>query len=204
MLQSMKTNSLNICVLVIAALYSITAGAGLYKGLDEEGNIIYSDKPFNNSERFTPPAITVVDAPKIPPKKEAVIEDQVGEIFDTDFVIKKTKNSGGQPAYDKSYFVKNEEPLDDAIIDAFDSGELQLYDLSEVIPKATTTEEMDEWLDKAIEKDNKVARRTTKTSNDSSDKDDDKDDDSSDDDKPKKTSAGSLIDRLKAKNKNKE
>ncbi len=89
----MKTNSLNICVLVIAALYSITAGAGLYKGLDEEGNIIYSDKPFNNSERFTPPAITVVDAPKIPPKKEAVVEEETAETRYTKFTITAPKNN---------------------------------------------------------------------------------------------------------------
>lgn len=57
-------------------LHSSVISAGLYKGLDEEGNVTYSDKPFENSERFTPPALTIVDAPKVPPKKEVVEEEE--------------------------------------------------------------------------------------------------------------------------------
>ena len=63
MLGHMK-NTLLKNLLIPALLYTFTASAGLYKGLDEEGNVIYSDKPFENSQQFTPPAITVIDAAK--------------------------------------------------------------------------------------------------------------------------------------------
>jgi len=62
--------------LVPALLVSFSAHAGLYKGLDEEGNVIYSDKPFDNAEQFTPPPLTIVDAPKVPAKVEAVEEEE--------------------------------------------------------------------------------------------------------------------------------
>jgi len=51
-------------------LLSTTINAGLYKGLDAEGNVVYSDKPFDNAEQINPPPITVVDAPKVTPKAE--------------------------------------------------------------------------------------------------------------------------------------
>ena len=71
MLEFMK-NTIIKSLLIILALLSINSQAELYKGVDEEGNVIYSDKPFNNSKKYTPPAITIVDAPKIPEKKKEV------------------------------------------------------------------------------------------------------------------------------------
>ena len=44
--------------------------AGLYKGLDEEGNVTYSDQPFKHSKPMTPPSISVVGATKVPKKSE--------------------------------------------------------------------------------------------------------------------------------------
>ncbi len=79
-------------LLIPALLYAFTASAGLYKGLDEEGNVVYSDKPFENSQQFTPPAITVLDAPKIPPKKEEVVEEETAETSYTKFKITAPKN----------------------------------------------------------------------------------------------------------------
>ncbi len=74
----MKNNIL--FTLTIAALFiTFAADAGLYKGLDEEGNVVYSDKPFADSEKFTPPPITVIQAPKIPPKEESTEEQPVTE-----------------------------------------------------------------------------------------------------------------------------
>jgi hypothetical protein len=73
MLATMKTPLIRY-FLITAVLYSSAISAGLYKGLDEEGNVIYSDKPFKNSEQFTPPAITVVDPLKVPVKEEVVEE----------------------------------------------------------------------------------------------------------------------------------
>ena len=91
MLEHMK-NTLFKSLLIPVALYAFTATAGLYKGLDEEGNVIYSDKPFENSQQFTPPAITVVDAPKAPPKKEEVVEEETAETKYTKFSITAPKN----------------------------------------------------------------------------------------------------------------
>jgi len=71
----MKTPLLKYFLLAVI-LNSSASNAGLYKGLDEEGNVTYSDKPFENSEQFTPPALTVVDAPKVPAKEEVVEEEE--------------------------------------------------------------------------------------------------------------------------------
>ncbi len=48
-------------------LYSFTLQAALYKGVDKEGNVTYSDKPFVNAKKITLPPITVVSEPEIPP-----------------------------------------------------------------------------------------------------------------------------------------
>lgn len=85
-------NTLFKSLLTPVALYAFTATAGLYKGLDEGGNVIYSDKPFENSQQFTPPAITVVDAPRVPPKKEEVVEEETAETKYTKFSISAPKN----------------------------------------------------------------------------------------------------------------
>ena len=142
--------------------------------------------------------------------KEAVIEEQVGEIMDTDFIIKRTVGKNGRASYDKSYFAKSEDPLNDEILDAFESGDLVLFDLFAEAPDATTTEDMDKWLTHALNVDEKAARRSTRSSSKDDDKDGgdgDKDDSGSDDDKeestPKKTSASALLNRLKNKDKNK-
>ena len=80
-------------LLIAIILYSSAISAGLYKGLDDEGNVTYSDKPFENSEKFTPPTITVVDAPKVPPKKEVVVEEEkAAETKYTKFSISAPKN----------------------------------------------------------------------------------------------------------------
>jgi len=68
-------------------LFAITVNAGFYKGLDDEGNVFYSDKPFENSQIITPPAITVMDAPKIQPKAEPIAEEKPAEFKYTQFDI---------------------------------------------------------------------------------------------------------------------
>lgn len=91
MLDHMK-NTLLKSLLLAAALLSLSVSAGLYKGLDEEGNVIYSDKPFDNAEQFTPPPLTIVDAPKVPPKKEVVEEEKPAETKYTKFKITAPTN----------------------------------------------------------------------------------------------------------------
>ena len=79
MLVSMKNIILNN-VSSLLLILSFSSHAGLYKGLDAEGNVVYSDEPFANSEEMTAPPISVVDAPKIKPKpvveKEAAVETE--------------------------------------------------------------------------------------------------------------------------------
>ncbi len=72
-------NNLSIKFLFIALICTASAHAGLYKGLDADGNTAYSDKPFTNAEEITPPSITIVDAVKAP--KEVIIEEPETEEF---------------------------------------------------------------------------------------------------------------------------
>jgi len=51
-------------LITLIAVYSFSAFAGLYKGLDKDGSVSYSDTPFENAEKMTPPPITIIDAPK--------------------------------------------------------------------------------------------------------------------------------------------
>ena len=60
----MKTTGLNI-LLLLAIAFSGTVLAELYRGLDEKGNVIYSDTPFESAEKYTPPPISVVETPKV-------------------------------------------------------------------------------------------------------------------------------------------
>ena len=78
--------------LIPALLFSFTVHAGLYKGLDEEGNVVYSDKPFDNSEKFNPPPLTVVEPTKVAPKEKAVEEEKKPETVYTTFTITSPKN----------------------------------------------------------------------------------------------------------------
>ncbi len=88
MLVSMK----NIILAILLSL-SFVSHAGLYKGLDAGGNVVYSDKPFENAEIMTPPPISVVDAPKIKPKPIAEKEEtDEKETRYTRFNISSPKN----------------------------------------------------------------------------------------------------------------
>ena len=78
--------------LLITLIFSFTVHAGLYKGLDEEGNVAYSDTPFENAEKITPPPISVVDAPKVKPRQEVVEEEKQAETKYTKFSITAPKN----------------------------------------------------------------------------------------------------------------
>lgn len=79
-------------LLIPVLFYAFTAGAGLYKGLDEEGNVVYSDKPFKNSKQFVPPSITVVEAAKVPPKEELAEEEEENETTYTKLSITAPTN----------------------------------------------------------------------------------------------------------------
>ena len=79
-------------ILLPTLLFSLTINAELYKGLDSEGNVIYSDTPFKNSEEYTAPAITVVDAPKVQAKEKVVEKEKPSEYKYTSFSISAPVN----------------------------------------------------------------------------------------------------------------
>jgi len=87
--QSMK----KLIAITLISLFSFTLHAGLYKGLDEAGNVVYSDTPFENSKKMTPPPISVVDAPKVEVKKKAEeVEDKSEAVKYTRFQITAPTN----------------------------------------------------------------------------------------------------------------
>ncbi len=94
MLVSMK-NILLKSLLVSTILFTTIADAQLYKGLDDEGNVVYSDQPFENAEKFTPTSISVVDTPKrvAKPSKTTTDEEEVKAFKYTDFDITSPKNN---------------------------------------------------------------------------------------------------------------
>jgi len=85
--------------------------------------------------------------------KEAIVESQVeeDEITSTPFIIKKTKNQGGQAAYDASYFAR--ETVTEEDLEYFEDLKVEQYDYNnlDIIPAATSSKDVQEWLDKAIE-----------------------------------------------------
>ena len=96
MLVSMKNILLN-SLLVSTIFFTTTtiADAQLYKGLDAEGNVVYSDQPFENAEKFTPASLSVVNTPKRAPKpsKSTTDEEEVKAFKYTDFDIVSPKNN---------------------------------------------------------------------------------------------------------------
>ena len=91
MLETMK-NTILKNLLTALLLFTFTSHAGLYKGLDEAGNVVYSDTPFENAEKITPPPITVIDAPKVIPKQKVAEEEKQAETKYTKFSIIAPKN----------------------------------------------------------------------------------------------------------------
>ena len=86
MMVNMK-NSILISFLMAALVSVNVANAVLYKGLDSEGNVIYSDRPFDDAEKFTPPPISVMDVRKVDSEKEAATEEKPAEFKYTRFDI---------------------------------------------------------------------------------------------------------------------
>jgi len=96
--------------LLVTLLFSFVADAGLYKGLDDEGNITYSDKPFQDSEKFTPPPLSIVDAPRVKEKEEAT-EEKPAKFKYTSFNIIAPKNNDtiwNEPALTVKFQLKPE------------------------------------------------------------------------------------------------
>ena len=96
MLQIMN-KSLISSLLLSMLLFASSAGADLYKGLDNEGNIIYSDKPFADAKKITPPSLTILDPPRVKISEETadknVEQEQPEEFKYTDFDIVSPANN---------------------------------------------------------------------------------------------------------------
>lgn len=97
--------------------------------------------------------------------KEAVTEGQLGEddLCTTPFFIKKTTNKGGYADYSNSYFAR--KAVTDDELEFFSDLKVEQYDYStlDLIPAASTTEEVEEWLVKAVEAVNKASKEPTKS-----------------------------------------
>lgn len=92
--------------------------------------------------------------------KESVTEGIVpeDELCTTPFVIKKTKNQGGWPSYENSYFARKQ--ITDEELEVFEEFKIEQYNFDDLdlIPDPTTTSEVQEWLDKAEESLTKASR----------------------------------------------
>lgn len=75
MLVTMK-NILRNSLLIFTLIGSYAASAALYKGLDSEGNVVYSDTPFEEAEKYTPPPISVMDKPKVKAETKTAEEEK--------------------------------------------------------------------------------------------------------------------------------
>jgi hypothetical protein len=92
MLVVMKNIRLNSLLVIMLLVGACAANAALYRGVDAEGNVVYSDRPFEDSEEFTPPAISVVDTPKSKADKKAAEVEKPAEFKYTDFDIASPAN----------------------------------------------------------------------------------------------------------------
>lgn len=127
---------------------------------------------------------------------EAIISGEVNDPTEIVFVLKKNKNDGGYATYEHSYFLHKdlEDIVPSEIFEAADQGLVQPYDLQEELPAATTTEEVQEWLDDALEKIANAEKTKNKTKNVKSkvsEKLGSKQDDDDDDNDEPKSSGGS-------------
>jgi hypothetical protein len=91
MLGNMKNNILN-SLLIFSLIASQAVSAALYKGLDAEGKVVYSDTPFEAAEKFTPPPLSVMDKPKVSPESKADVEEKPAEFKYLSFDIVSPTN----------------------------------------------------------------------------------------------------------------
>ena len=84
--------TLSKILLMFVLVFAHAANSGLYRGVDSEGNVIYSDKPFDNSEEFELPPISVMDTPKSKVKKKAPKDEEPAEFKYKDFDIVSPAN----------------------------------------------------------------------------------------------------------------
>tara|TARA_Y100000593_G_scaffold37982_1_gene73706 strand:- start:136 stop:1134 length:999 start_codon:yes stop_codon:yes gene_type:complete len=113
--------------------------------------------------------------------RNAIMEGEIDEdlLFQTPFVIKKGKNSGGFASYDDSYFARNTvtdedlEYFEDRVIEQFD------YSTIDLIHEVPDDDAYDEWVENMHKRinqgddDSKTTGRSTRTRGKADDDDDD-------------------------------
>ncbi len=92
MLEVMKKMHI-VSFFIVALIGAGAVSAALYKGVDAEGNVVYSDKPFAAAEKFTPPPISVMDSQAVGAKVEkGDKEEEPAEFKYTKFSITSPAN----------------------------------------------------------------------------------------------------------------
>ena len=91
MLITMK-NTIKNNLLILVLISSCSSYAELYKGIDSEGNVVYSDTPFEDAEKYTLPPISVIDTQKAKAEKKDAEEKKPAEFKYTDFDIASPAN----------------------------------------------------------------------------------------------------------------
>ena len=76
-----------------ALVYMTVADAQLYKGVDADGKVVYSDKPFAAAEKYTPPPISVMDAAKVKVDEKKTEEKKPAEFKYISFDIVSPVNN---------------------------------------------------------------------------------------------------------------
>lgn len=68
-------NFIDKCFLIFLFVSIPAVNAAIYKGIDSDGNVYFSDQPSENAKAFTPSAISVVDSARAKPEKDSVEKD---------------------------------------------------------------------------------------------------------------------------------
>lgn len=115
--------------------------------------------------------------------KQMIAEQQISseEITVTPFVIKKTENQGGRASYEHSYFDREQIDLE-AVLEEYEEDEIVQFDFNamsedeneNIIPSAPSLDEIEEWLEKAIEKVDEADAKSAKSGRTSAGGDDKK------------------------------
>ncbi len=63
---------MRISLLIISLFFTYSAQADVYKSVDEEGNVIFTDKPSPDAEKIIIKEVQTIEAPKVQPNKEAL------------------------------------------------------------------------------------------------------------------------------------
>lgn len=111
--------------------------------------VVDSDIPVNQAEDGNMVKLMYVPHGIAKEVKKAVNNGLVTDITGTNFVIKRSMGSNKRANYDDSFFnpglqLQVPEEFEKSFID----GISYIYDMSEIVPKPSTTEECQEWLDK--------------------------------------------------------